>query len=262
MLKSIHDLKKKFFYGPLIEKTCFCTVIYASAANSSRLPCVDSADFVQEPEDTTVPSTRATSGQSDGIQKEARHGGSGCHVSKVTSITYSGQAELGERPCVCCKSFNNVRKPSKKKLVQQNVKGEMADTYCYISGDLLCALLPLFVDGILRNTNQKKFSKWRHQTIYANFLVLTRPKRLLFSNKRKRVNIGQNVFTLNQGDTPLDVSVSFFLTTKVSNKALDKAYSLCLKVLTLQCCQGIPQSRKIKGLAKCIISCYNFLIRA
>ena len=203
MLKSIHDLKKKFFYGPLIEKTCFCTVIYAFTANSSRLPCVDSADFVQEPEDTTVPSTRATSGQSDGIQKEARHGGSGCHVSEVTSITYSGQAELGERPCVCCKSFNNVRKPSKKKLVQQNVKGEMADTYFYISGDLLCALLPLFVDGILRNTNQKKFSKWRHQTIYANFLVLTRPKRLLFSNKRKRVNIGQNVFTLNQGDTPL-----------------------------------------------------------
>ena len=32
---------------------------------------------------------------------------------------------------------------------------------------------------------------------------LTRPKRLLFSNKRKRVKIGQNTFTLNQGDTPL-----------------------------------------------------------
>ena len=109
---------KNIFYGPLIEQTCFCTVIYAFTANSSRLPCVDSADFVQEPEDTTVPSTRATSGQSDGVQKEARHGGSGRHVSEVTSITYSGQAELGERPCVCCKSFNNVQKPSKKKFVQ------------------------------------------------------------------------------------------------------------------------------------------------
>ena len=115
-------------------------------------------------------------GQSDGMQKEARHGGSGFHVSEVTSITYSGQAELCERPCVCCKSFNDVQKPSKKKLVQQNVKGKMADTCCYISGDLLCAFFPLFVDGILRNTNQKKFSKWRHQTIYANFFVLTRPK--------------------------------------------------------------------------------------
>ena len=101
------------------------------------------------------------------------------------------------------KVLTTSRKPSKKKLVQQNVKGKMADTYCYISGDLLCALLPLFVDGILRNTKQKKISKWRHQTIYANFLVLTRPKRLLFSNKCKRDNIDQNVFTLNQGDTPL-----------------------------------------------------------
>ena len=46
-------------------------------ANSSRLSCVDNADSVQELEDTTVPSTRATLGQSDGVQKEARRGGSG-----------------------------------------------------------------------------------------------------------------------------------------------------------------------------------------
>ena len=176
MLKSIHDLKKNILYSPLIEQTCFCTVICAFTANSSRLPCVDSADFVQEPEDTAVPSTRATLGQSDGIQREARRGGSGCHISEVTSSTYSGQAELGERPYVCYQSFSNVQKPSKKKIVQQNMKGKMANTYCYISGDLLCALLPLFVDGILRNTNKKNFSKWHHQTIFANFLVLTRPK--------------------------------------------------------------------------------------
>ena len=50
---------------------------------------------------------------------------------------------------------------------------------------------------------KEMFSKWSHQNIFAHFLVLTRPKRLLFSNKRKRVNIGQNAFTLNQGDTPL-----------------------------------------------------------
>ena len=110
------------------------------------------------------------------MQREARRGGSGCHISVVTSSTYCGQAELGERPCVCCKSFSNVQKPSKKKIVQQNVNGKMADTYCYISGDLLYALLPLFVDGILRDTNTKNFSKWRHQTIFAKFLVLTRPK--------------------------------------------------------------------------------------
>ena len=49
-------------------------------------------------------------------------------------------------------------------------------------------------------------SKWSHQNIFANFLVLTRPKRLLFSNKRKRVKIGQNAFALNQGDTPLPLT--------------------------------------------------------
>ena len=45
---------------------------------------------------------------------------------------YSGQAELGERPFFCCESFEKVEKPSKKKIVQQNVKGKMADTYNYI----------------------------------------------------------------------------------------------------------------------------------
>ena len=79
----------------------------------------------------------------------------------------------------------------------------MADAYSYIIDELLCALLPLFVDGVLRNTNKKMLSKWSHQNIFAHFLVLTRPKRLLFSNKRKRVKIGQNAITLNQGDTPL-----------------------------------------------------------
>ena len=123
-------------------------------ANSSRLSCVDNADSVQELEDTTVPSTRATLGQSDGVQKEARRGGSGCHISKFTCGTYSGQAELGKRPFVCCESFNNVKKPSKKKIVQQNVKGKMADAYSYIFGELLCVLLPLFVDAVLRNTNK------------------------------------------------------------------------------------------------------------
>ena len=101
------------------------------------------------------------------------------------------QAELGERSFVCCESFDNVdEKPSKTKIVQQNVKGKMVDnSYNYISGDLLCALLPLFVDRILRNTNKKKFSKWHHQIIFVSFLVLTRPKCLLFSNKRKGVTV-------------------------------------------------------------------------
>ena len=75
----------------------------------------------------------------------------------------------------------------------------------YILGELLCALHPLFVDGVLRNTNEEMLSKWSHQNIFSNFLVLTRPKRLLFSSKRKRVKIGQNAFALNQGDTPIDV---------------------------------------------------------
>ena len=83
------------------------------------------------------------------------------------------------------------------------MKGKMADTYSYVSGELRCALFPLFVDGILRNTNKKKCSKWSHQNNFAHFLVSTRPNLLLFSNKRKTVKIGQNAFTLNQGDTPL-----------------------------------------------------------
>ena len=120
-------IKKNSFYSPLIEQTCFCPIICPFTANSSRLSCVDNADFVQEPEDTTVPSTRATLGQSDGVQKVARRGGSGCHIPEFTLSTYYGQVELGERPFVCCESFNNVKKPSKKKIVQQNVKGKMED---------------------------------------------------------------------------------------------------------------------------------------
>ena len=79
----------------------------------------------------------------------------------------------------------------------------MADAQSYILGELLCALLPLFVDGVLRNRNKEMLSKWSHQNILANVLVLTRPKRLLFSKKRKRVKICQNAFALNQSDTPL-----------------------------------------------------------
>ena len=119
--------KKNSFYSPLIEQTCFCPIICPFAATSSRLSCVDNADFLQEPEDTTVPSTRATLGQSDGVQKVARRGGSRCHISEFTLSTYSGRGGHGKRPFVCCESFNNVKKPSKKKIVQQNVKGKMAD---------------------------------------------------------------------------------------------------------------------------------------
>ena len=89
----------------------------------------------------------------------------------------------------------------------------MADTHSYVSGELRCALFRLFVDGILRNTNKKKFSKWSHQNIFTRFFVSNRPKPLLFSNKRKTVKIGQNAFTLNQGDTPLvsNINVHMFL---------------------------------------------------
>ena len=132
--------------------------------------------------------------------------------------------ELGERPFVCCESFNNVKKPSKTKIVHRNVKGKMADTYSYVSGELRCAFFPLFVDGILRNTNKKKCSKWSHQNDFAHFLVSTRPKLLLFSNKRKTVKIGQNAFTLNQGDTPL-VSIIFIYG---SSKRLISLHALLL----------------------------------
>ena len=76
------------------------------------------------------------------------------------------------------------------------MNGKMADTYSYMSGEVFCELLPLFVDGILRNTNKKRFSKWRQQNIFARFLALNRPKLLLFSTKHKAVKIGQNAFTL------------------------------------------------------------------
>ena len=38
------------------------------------------------------------------------------------------------------------------------MKGKMADTYSYVSGELRCALFPPFVDGILRNTNEKNLA--------------------------------------------------------------------------------------------------------
>ena len=67
------------------------------------------------------------------------------------------------------------------------MKGKMADTYSYVSGELRCALFPLFVDGILKNTNKKKCSKWSHQNNFAHFLVSTKPKLLLFSNKARQL---------------------------------------------------------------------------
>ena len=82
MLESIYDLEKIFVLQS-IDRTCFCTVICPFTANSSRLPCIGSADFFQELGDTTIPSTRATLGQSDGVQRQARRGGSGCHISEV-----------------------------------------------------------------------------------------------------------------------------------------------------------------------------------
>ena len=44
-----------------------------------------------------------------------------------------------------------------KKFVLQIVKEKMADTYSYISGELLCALFPLFVDGIFKKHKEEKF---------------------------------------------------------------------------------------------------------
>ena len=101
------------------------------------------------------------------------------------------------------------------------MKGKMADTYSYVSGELRCALFRLFVDGILRNTNKKKFSKWSHQNIFARFFVSNRPKLLLFSNKRKKVKIGQNAFTLNQGDTPLIESNDFAVQHRILIKWIE-----------------------------------------
>ena len=90
MLKSIYDFEKiflqstnrtnLFLHGNLSYVICHNM---SFAANSSPLSCVGGADFVQEPEDTAVPSTRSTLGQSDGVQKEACRGGSGCHISEV-----------------------------------------------------------------------------------------------------------------------------------------------------------------------------------
>ena len=89
-------IKKNSFYSPLIEQTCFCPIICPFTANSSRLSCVNNADFVQEPEDTTVPSTKATLGQSDGVRKVAHRGGSGCHISLNISVNSS----FGYQKCI------------------------------------------------------------------------------------------------------------------------------------------------------------------
>ena len=82
MHKSISDLEK-YFLQSTDRTNLFLHHNMSFTVNSSRLSCVGSANFVQEPEDTTVPPTRATLGQSDGVQKEACRGGSGCHISEV-----------------------------------------------------------------------------------------------------------------------------------------------------------------------------------
>ena len=116
MLKSIHDFKKNIFYRPLIERTCFCTVICAFTTNSSRLPCVDSADFVQEPEDTTVPSTRATLGQSDGMQREARHGEADVISLKLPQVLILGRRSLVRGHVFVVKVLATSRNQAKRKL--------------------------------------------------------------------------------------------------------------------------------------------------
>ena len=91
-------------------------------------------------------------------------------------------------------------------------------------GGVLHPTVPLLASAlILRNTHKKKFSKWRHQTISTNFLVFTRPKCLLFSNKRKRVRIGQNA-NLNQGDTPLNEILKYNSGIYISQMCHDRGY--------------------------------------
>ena len=116
MLKPIHDLKKDIFYRPLTEQTCFCTVICAFTANSSHLPCVDSADFVQEPEDTTVPSTRATSGQSDGMQREACRGEADVISLKLPQVLILGRRSLMRVHVFVVKVLATSRSQAKRKL--------------------------------------------------------------------------------------------------------------------------------------------------
>ena len=126
--------------------------------------------------------------------------------------------------------------------MRQIVKEKVVDTYSYISGELLCALVPLFVDGMLRNTNKKIFSKWSHQNIFTCFFVITRPKLLLFNNKCKTVKICQNAFTPNQGDTPL-YDINFETNTKDflshGNKwTVDISHPLTIAFFFIDLCEG------------------------
>ena len=87
--------------------------------NSCRLSCVGSANFVEEPEDTTVPSTRATLGQSDGVQKEACRGGSGCHILislKLRELRILDKRGLARGHLFVVKVLTTSRNKAKRKL--------------------------------------------------------------------------------------------------------------------------------------------------
>ena len=75
---------------------------------------------------------------------------------KLREVLILDKRSLARRPFVCCENFNNVEKPSKKKIVRQNVNGKMADTYSYISGELLCALFSSVCGRNFKEHKQEK----------------------------------------------------------------------------------------------------------
>ena len=78
---------------------------------------------------------------------------------KLREVLILDKQSLARGHLFVVKVLTTSRNQAKRKLCNKCEKVKMADTCNYISGDLLCALLPLFVDGILRSKKKKKFSK-------------------------------------------------------------------------------------------------------
>ena len=137
-------IQKIYCYGPLIGQTYVCTITCPFTANSSCLPCVGSADFVQEPE-------IYYSTLNQGNFKVIRQG-----AKKKPVVAEVNVISLKLREVLIHVKVTKTRESNIKETGATKCEREMADTYVCISCELLCVLFLVFCS---RNFNKHKEEK-------------------------------------------------------------------------------------------------------